>query len=412
MHLVLRVLGRGGPAYTVLLAAILALLAYSTYQWRKVVRTKAERSQAVGGRQLRPGPWGDVTCVPIMLSPPLEFIEETRPVGNTPVAWRFPRMNRDAMSRYLTQYSVSESVRQSLLHDAQPDAATGGLIVYPSPERVLGLSPDDRGGLYFGLGQFVENPDQFKAFRSSGESVEEWFHSVRLSARTLKLVAPLVYRLGPMMFFADLRTVERDLASETERRLLIKALSQQRTFLIRLTVTADTNIEALVQYWGRRGQAKDIRPILESLAGINRDEEGEDIGVSHLLPPFARRRSYTYPLPLETVLAGNRDCHWTALNFFAETPSDAYCDANAVGKTVVTEYHRVYRDYRVGDLALFFNGPDSYIHSAVYIADDIYFTKNGALATQPWMFMRLRDLEYFYPTLSPLVIQHYRRNGT
>lgn len=410
-HLAIRLLWGGGLAYKVLLVGMLVLLAYSAYEWRRVARTKVERSAAIGGEKLNPGPWGDVTCVPITISPPLEFVAETRPAGKTPVAWRFPRMNRNAMARFLTQFSLSEGLRQSLLADAQSDAATGGQVVFPGRERVLGLSPDDRAGLYFALGQFGENLDQQRAFRSCGASTEAWFHNVRLSAHTLRLIRPLVYRLGRIMLFADLRTVEPDLASETERRLLIKALSQQRTFLLRLNVTADTNIEALVQYWGRRGQAKDIRPILESLARINRDEEGEDIGISHLLPPFARSRIFTYPLPLDSALAVSRDCHWTALNFLAETPDDAYCDMAAVAKAIASEYHRVYRDFRVGDMALFFNGPNTYIHSAVYIADDIYFTKNGPAATHPWMFMSLQDLEDFYLTLTPLRVEHYRRNG-
>ena len=38
------------------------------------------------------------------------------------------------------------------------------------------------------------------------------------------------------------------------------------------------------------------------------------------------------------------------------------------------------------------------IHSAVYLADDIVFTKNGNNYTQPWMLMHLKDLIAEYTT--------------
>ena len=408
--LAFRLLRRRTVIHAIVLLTLTALLGYITYQWRKAARTKADRSAAIGVFKLKPGPWGDVSCIPITISPPLEFIPESLSANDKPLAWKFPRMNRDVMSQYLAQVTVSEPLRQALLKDAQSDPETGGLVVYPSRERVLGLSNDDRAHLYFGLSQFAENREHVKAFRFCGENVGEWFHDVHLSPRVVKLVTPLVYRIGSVMFFADLRTIERDISTTEERRLLVKALSEERTFLMRLNVSASSNIDALIQYWGRRGQAKDIRPILESLAGINSDDEGEELGISHLLPPFARRRVYTYPVPAETLPAINRDCHWTALNFFEEAPNDAYCDPVTVAKTIVADYHRIYSDFRVGDLALFVNGPDSYIHSEVYVADDVYFTKNGSLSTRPWMLMRLNDLKDYYPSLSPLEVRHYRRN--
>jgi hypothetical protein len=45
-----------------------------------------------------------------------------------------------------------------------------------------------------------------------------------------------------------------------------------------------------------------------------------------------------------------------------------------------------------GDLVLIIRGGTNVLHSAVYLADDIAFTKNGNNANQPWTLMRLKDL--------------------
>ena len=49
------------------------------------------------------------------------------------------------------------------------------------------------------------------------------------------------------------------------------------------------------------------------------------------------------------------------------------------------------------------------IHSCVYIADNIVFTKNGSASSSPWILMDLEDVIAFYSSEKPLDIQRYRR---
>jgi hypothetical protein len=51
-----------------------------------------------------------------------------------------------------------------------------------------------------------------------------------------------------------------------------------------------------------------------------------------------------------------------------------------------------------GDLIFLLNKRGDAIHSAVYLADDIVFTKNGNNSAQPWMLMHLKDLVAEYTT--------------
>ena len=41
------------------------------------------------------------------------------------------------------------------------------------------------------------------------------------------------------------------------------------------------------------------------------------------------------------------------------------------------------------------------VHSATYLADDVVFTKNGGIFTQPWTYMKLSDLVTYYNTFTP-----------
>jgi hypothetical protein len=41
-------------------------------------------------------------------------------------------------------------------------------------------------------------------------------------------------------------------------------------------------------------------------------------------------------------------------------------------------------------------------HSAVYLADDLAFTKYGDNYRQPWMIVRIANMQAMYPTLKPL----------
>jgi hypothetical protein len=55
---------------------------------------------------------------------------------------------------------------------------------------------------------------------------------------------------------------------------------------------------------------------------------------------------------------------------------------------------------------LFANDKEEIKHSAVYLADDLAFTKYGNNYRQLWMIVRLADMQTMYPSLKPI---YYRR---
>jgi hypothetical protein len=207
------------------------------------------------------------------------------------------------------------------------------------------------------------------------------------------------------LFFADLGSIDQSLPSPEERSLLIDALSHESTFLARLVLSKESDLEELVDYWGRGGRARDVRPILES---VLRAQGEQSIDITHLLPPFARRRLYTYHAVSEEKSRSGRGCHWSALNFFCAQPDDRFCDAQEVVRALHGECDHVDGNLRLGDVVAFID-QKRLIHTAVYIADDILFTKNGHSPTTPWMLMKLEDMKYYYPRRNAVEVRYYRR---
>jgi hypothetical protein len=132
------------------------------------------------------------------------------------------------------------------------------------------------------------------------------------------------------------------------------------------------------------------------------------IDVALLLPPFARDRLYMYPLPSANPIAMHRDCHWSAFNFFNDTPDDRFADPAKVRAELDANYMLSEKTPRLGDIGMLSTADSRIIHSRVYIADDLYFSKNGPSHISPWVLMRMPDIKNLFPAYENLTVQHYR----
>lgn len=123
--------------------------------------------------------------------------------------------------------------------------------------------------------------------------------------------------------------------------------------------------------------------------------------VTHLLSAFARKRLYTFPPMSDDPLDPRRDCHWTAFNFFNDPPDDHFCDMHYTEQIVSRDYQQVTGPWRLGDIIVLYHPNGQVMHSAVYLADDLVFTKNGGAKVQPWIYMRLDDMLANYTACCP-----------
>ncbi len=101
----------------------------------------------------------------------------------------------------------------------------------------------------------------------------------------------------------------------------------------------------------------------------------------------------TYLQDEDTAFADRPDCYWTTINFSKTTPSRRVLDVTDAGFYLYEDFVEVEPPYRYGDaIVLADKVDDAFVHSYVYIADDIVYTKNGRSALFPWMLMREGDM--------------------
>jgi hypothetical protein len=100
------------------------------------------------------------------------------------------------------------------------------------------------------------------------------------------------------------------------------------------------------------------------------------------------------------------------MNFFNETPDDRFTDPAYTVRYIEANYYQIAKATKYGDIILFMDGDsNNAIHSAVYLADDIVFTKNGNNMAQPWMLMHLKDLMMKYESDGPGRMLIYRNRN-
>ena len=126
-----------------------------------------------------------------------------------------------------------------------------------------------------------------------------------------------------------------------------------------------------------------------------------DAGVAlrELLPPFARERLGTFP-PRDTRF----DCFWTALNFFSPTgEGGALMDSTAFDATT-TSWTQVSLDQlRFGDVLVFRTEAGATEHAAVYLAEDLVFSKDGWTMHRAWELVRIARERRVYHTAPRIV---------
>ena len=396
---------RGAAAVAiVMVAALIPCVAILHNSTLNSARTNPDAASSAVAK-----PWGQLEYMPIVIAPPLEFVPDMSiEYYSKPTAWHFRKIGPDRLSILFQKTGLSAPLSEKLLSMAEPNEAIGGMSIHPSRQFVLDICPKDRAALYLTLGDDWRNIDQQNLFRFHGSSPDDWFAGSAVSPATRRLVEPLIYRRGEFMYFVDLPSLGY-LASRTERLNLLKTLLRHSTFLAHLKISPASDLEALVKYWGHGGRAHEVRPILEAL--MQRGDE-QTINITHLLPALARRKLYTYPARSDSDIAvRNRNCHWTAMNFFNEVPDDSFCDSKKVPVALRTNYYRISGGLRLGDVIVILTSQMEPVHSAVYIADDVFFHKCGSKSIEPWALTRRKHLDSYYPSHQKFEIRYFRHNG-
>ena len=350
-------------------------------------------------------PWGQLEYTPIALDRPEEYF--TNDLSHAPrTRWAFRNQTEEQLSDVLNTFDFTDSARAWLTNRAHWQFSPRGIAILPPAEVVVSLSPTTRQKFYKLLAQNPENSLQFTPFRFRSDGFDDWFANCGVSPEKISLVRKLTYEQDGGLCFADAPTFAA-LSTPEETKSVIKCLWRVSTFMAKLRVGPETDVDKLMQYWSPLGPAREYRPLIESMTRV---PEGSTINLSYLLPPFARLRLYTYPNPRDPDIA-RQDCFWSSMNFFNQVADNRFFQAEHTKKVLETEYTRVRDESRLyGDLLMLTGADSQAIHMCVYIADDVVFTKNGANTQQPWVLMKLKEMLSEYEKEKPFQVRAYRRN--
>ena len=346
--------------------------------------------------RLKPGPWGDLEAIPIYIEPPEEYLP-IQEIAALDSRWFFEGYSSKKLTAFFDAITLPPEQKAELLDPAHCVSTTNGMIVTPSREAILSLSPEQRKQIYGILNQGPARPmDKVKVWFPA-DSFEEHFERSGLSKETIALVRKLCFPYGKLLVFCDAKTVLEMLNSYDEKALFLKTLLRKHTLLLKLHVTPDTNIDSLLSYWGRAAQGKELRPFLQSLASV---PGGTTEDLVHLLPHFPKENLYEFPPPSTDPVVSRHDCNWTAFNFFRDPPDERFTERDFIENTLRTDYYPISSDPRYGDIMLLQAEPNTIIHAAVFVADNIVYTKNGT-ASEPFLFMTIQDLLDTFAALIP-----------
>ena len=362
-----------------------------------------------GSIHCKPGPWGELEYVPFTIAAPDDLLP-VRSIEANGTHWVLKGYTPDRFVTFLQSTSLSAEQQQAFLAPAVLHIRPDGIELTPTPDLVLSTPDDLRDRLYPILAQFSENDAEISYLPR--DSLDERFLASGVSPATMALFKRLCYRRGNAIMFSGVAAVLSRLPGYEEKLRFVKALTCERTMLLRLHVTQDSDLDALSEYWGKGCTSTDVHTILRSLSTIR---NGTWMSILMVLPPLPTAEIYDYPTITDNPLNGppvNRDCCWTSLNFFRNVPDPNFGKLEYVSSELKENYYPVPDNPRYGDVVLFGNPDGFVIHTAVFIADDICFTKNGSNVYHPWMLATMADLIDQYSIALPanerLTVAYFR----
>lgn len=382
-----------------------------------LVRSLPERSSVGFGQPspltaLKPEtnpPWGELVKFDLEVEQPDEYVA-FEPISNRVAQWFFPNRSPAQVRELLQKNGLNSKQLEQALAPAVVIEQNQQTVLTPTLELIRSLSPEVRKHLYTELAQVDHNRYMRFPYCFMTNRVEEFFAKSGVPANIVELVSQLTYERNGSFYFSDVEGVLNQIPSSEERQLFFKTLSRSSVVMARVRVRPDTDVDKLLGYWSgnKLVRQKDLKPLLES---IKRRDEGGTVSLVYFLPPFARERLFTSPLPSQPG-DPNMDCHWTAMNFFNTEPDYRFSDLSYTAAYVKTNYYPIAQPTSYGDIVFLLDANGNAIHSAVYIADDIVFTKNGNNYAQPWVMMRLPNLLSLYSVSETPRVACYRQKNS
>ncbi len=364
------------------------------------------------GTAVKPGPWGELYTVPFTIAAPDELIP-VRSLESGGTHWVFKNSARSEISQLLESAGVPSEQREAVLAPAVAQVSGVDLEISPTPEMIMALPDNARLTIYRKLAQFPENRPSFSFIHR--DTLRDRFDNSGVSEETLALFHKFCCEHGDYLVLGGLPALLSQIRDYDEKIRFMKALTRQKTMLIRLRITPSSDVKELVKYWGKGRWAPKVRTLLES---IDRVPGSTFIGLTAMMPPLPASQLYFYPLAQTVAASGTtqlHDCHWTSLNFFQDPSETVAVNQASFVAELAGSYFAISGDPTFGDLLILAKPDGEIVHSAVFIADEIVYTKNGATPIFPWTFSTvmdvLRQYSFHAPDGQQLTLRYFRNKN-
>lgn len=297
-------------------------------------------------------------------------------------AWGAP--DRATLESAMRTAGLSDATIESVLEVAVCDAE--GCIVVPPDSVLEGLTQPQRVGVYHAMRGYPQ------AMLLNAPFSRPVGRTAFADAPGLSPTAREIFRAGSFVdgekrMFSDLTWLCHRVTDRAERAAFFRVLRARSALDAVVRVRTESELERAVRWWGTGGREAAARARLNE-AYVN----GTEVPLRDLLPPFARARYGTFP-PRDT----RYDCFWTAVNFSSPTEAggplidDTQFDATMASWTQVP-----LNELRFGDVLAFRTEAGATLHAAVYIAEDLVFTKDGWTMHRSWELVRLSTERRIY----------------
>lgn len=351
-------------------------------------------------QEVREGAWGQLWLAPITISPRDQSLPPgwSRPL---PPSWFFAGYDESSLRAFFAGLKLPSKVKADLVDVSRWEISSDGIRMSPSAESIFSLETETRIKLYALLARYPGNHPYHQPWSMKTTTFQQALASSGLTPETRQLIQAVAYPAGNRTFVADGSSIIHAIEDEQEKIRAIRFLKAAETYMVDLNIQPGDPLKTKLDYWGERRGQKDIRPVIESMV---HSADGGVLDIIHMLPAFARDRLYSYPDPASTGGSVRRDCHWSSLNFFADTPDDRFGNTEFVQQYVMENYYASVDAPGFGDIIFFTTRNGEIVHSATYLAADLAFTKNGDDIHQPWLIMSLADLQELYSAFSQTAV--------
>jgi hypothetical protein len=358
----------------------------------------------------KPGPWGALQYYYIYLEAP-ESLVERFPMPTSVSRWCFPNWTKEQMLALFAKAGLTQTFQDTLISKDHLMCEDGVLCVFPPFENLESMTQEQREAIYSQLALFEQNEYHKSPVFITSNDVDDWLRGTSIRPELAAKLKKFIYKRGDSLVFSDVQALLSQVRNDDEARSFFKLMTRTRSLIARLDLEDEKDLKAITAYWtGPSERNKDILPMLESVAST---EGPSRIDIAHLMPALPRKTLYTYPSADMAMLGRIPDCHWTSLNFFNYFAKDYFLNTRLAADHLLTHYDKVDTADHFGDVLMFMEGDNgSAIHSCVFIADDIVYTKNGDNLVTPWVLMKLDDVKKIYFTGSGGSIQAYRWKAT